>query len=153
MPNFEVQGMQYILEQAFLNIEGIGSRIAKAEYDLVNSDGAVIIPHLWETFVEPDMLVKVHLWPNSSPQMQYSLPAVDVVALVHPPPLKSPSRPPASSRRSSPPPPRRHTSPPPRRPTTTSSSTTFCCIAFLYVGSQSQHESDFNPRIKQLQTK
>jgi len=71
LPYFLVKtwdGMQYLLEQAFLNVEGLGPRVAKGEYDLIDSDEAVIIPHLWETFIEPDMLLTMQMWPPPSQQ-------------------------------------------------------------------------------------
>jgi hypothetical protein len=104
MPNFNLKGMQYLIEQAFLNIEDIGSRVAKGEYDLINSDGAVIIPHLWETFVEPDMLVTMQMWPPPSPQTPSALSTVQCsspVPLALPPSPPPPSPPPPSPPRSS----------------------------------------------------
>jgi hypothetical protein len=103
--------MQYLIEQAFLNIEDIGSRVAKSEYDLINSDGAVIIPHLWETFVEPDMLVTMQVWPPPSPQTDPALSTAQFSALAPwtpPPPPPPPSPPRPSPPRFSPP----HPSPP-----------------------------------------
>jgi len=84
--------MHYLIEQAFLNIEGIGSRITKGEYDLINSDGAVIIPHLWETFVEPDMLVTMQMWPPPSPQTPPALSTTQFSSPVPSTPPQSPLR-------------------------------------------------------------
>lgn len=84
--------MQYLIEQAFLNIEDMGPRVSKGEYDLVNMDGAVIIPHLWETFVEPDMLVTMQMWPPPTPQTPPALPVKQPPPRVHWTPPPSPPR-------------------------------------------------------------
>ncbi|CZR58325.1 uncharacterized protein PAC_08217 [Phialocephala subalpina] len=101
LPYFLVKtwdGMQYLIEQAFLNVESVGPRVAKGEYDLINLDGAVIIPHLWETFVEPDMLVTMQMWPPPSPQTPPAL-ATKAVQFSPPPPVPwTPPRPPTPPR-------------------------------------------------------
>jgi Ubiquitin-like domain len=113
--------MQHIIEQSFLNIEGLGSRISKGEYDLVNSDGAVIIPHLWENLVEPDMLVTLQIWSLPSPQKRSALSATQFPALLssperlHPPAVQSFRPPPPTIVRLTAPRPRPPPPPPPSR--------------------------------------
>jgi len=58
------------MDQAFLHIEGLGERVSKGEYDLINSDGAVVLPQLWESFVEPDMAITIRMWPKDEPTMR-----------------------------------------------------------------------------------
>jgi len=61
--NIHSKGMKYLTEEAFVNNEDLNHHVSKGEYDLINSDGAVIIPKLWETFVEPDMAITMAIWP------------------------------------------------------------------------------------------
>lgn len=91
------------MEQAFLNTEGIGEHVTKGEYDLINSDGAVIIPQLWETFVEADMTITMDIRPI--PELTTPIiPFAEVISRAYspPPPPVRRAETSASSQRSSP---------------------------------------------------
>ncbi|KAJ5291123.1 hypothetical protein N7478_000374 [Penicillium angulare] len=57
------QGMEDLIKQAFLHIEVIGPHVAEGHYDLVGPNGDIILPQVWETVVEPDWLITMHMWP------------------------------------------------------------------------------------------
>lgn len=58
-----VQGMEELIRQAFLHIEVIGPHVAEGHYDLVGPNGDIILPQVWETVVEPDWTITMHMWP------------------------------------------------------------------------------------------
>jgi hypothetical protein len=55
--------MKALLEQAFSRIDNLGARVAKGEYDLVGPTGEIILPQVWETILEPDWAISMHMWP------------------------------------------------------------------------------------------
>lgn len=57
------QGMEELIRQAFLHIEVIGPHVAEGHYDLIGPDGDIILPQVWETVIEPDWAITMHMWP------------------------------------------------------------------------------------------
>ncbi|RAO71237.1 uncharacterized protein BHQ10_007249 [Talaromyces amestolkiae] len=57
------QGMEELIRQAFLHVEVIGPHVAEGHYDLVGPSGDIILPQVWETVVEPDWTITMHMWP------------------------------------------------------------------------------------------
>lgn len=57
------QGMEDLIRQAFLHIDVIGQHVADGRYDLIGPNGDIILPQVWETVVEPDWSVTMHMWP------------------------------------------------------------------------------------------
>ncbi|KAE8398190.1 hypothetical protein BDV37DRAFT_288730 [Aspergillus pseudonomiae] len=57
------QGMEELIRQAFLHIEVIGPHVAEGHYDLIGPNGDIILPQVWETVIEPDWTVTMHMWP------------------------------------------------------------------------------------------
>ncbi|KUL85233.1 hypothetical protein ZTR_08954 [Talaromyces verruculosus] len=60
---FKDAGMEELIRQAFLHVEIIGPHVAEGHYDLVGPNGDIILPQVWETVVEPDWTVTMHMWP------------------------------------------------------------------------------------------
>ncbi|EKV17505.1 hypothetical protein PDIG_14240 [Penicillium digitatum PHI26] len=60
---FKDAGMEELIRQAFLHIEVIGPHVAEGHYDLIGPDGDIILPQVWETVVEPDWAITMHMWP------------------------------------------------------------------------------------------
>ncbi|KAG8525424.1 uncharacterized protein KY384_009068 [Bacidia gigantensis] len=56
-------GMEFLIKEAFMHIEGLGPHVAEGHYDLLGPHGEIIMPHVWETVVEPDWTVTMHMWP------------------------------------------------------------------------------------------
>lgn len=59
--------MEDLIKQAFLHVEVIGPHVADGHYDLVGPNGEIILPQVWETMVEPDWTVTMHMWPMPEP--------------------------------------------------------------------------------------
>ncbi|KAJ5626045.1 hypothetical protein N7510_002354 [Penicillium lagena] len=58
-----IAGMEDLIRQAFLHIEVIGPHVAEGHYDLVGPNGDIILPQVWETVIEPDWTITMHMWP------------------------------------------------------------------------------------------
>ncbi|EEH47909.2 uncharacterized protein PADG_03993 [Paracoccidioides brasiliensis Pb18] len=56
-------GMEDLVRQAFLHVDRIGPHVAEGHYDLVGPNGDIILPQVWETVVEPDWTITMHMWP------------------------------------------------------------------------------------------
>ena len=94
--------MEDLIRQAFLHVEIIGPHVAEGHYDLVGPGGDIILPQVWETVVEPDWTITMHMWPMPEPPPPEEVPpeaVVDVPAApppdegVPPPPPEAPSVP------------------------------------------------------------
>lgn len=59
----QIKGMEELIRQAFLHIEAIGPHVAEGRYDLVGPNGDIILPQVWETVIEPDWTITMHMWP------------------------------------------------------------------------------------------
>ncbi|KAG2418624.1 hypothetical protein HFD88_001725 [Aspergillus terreus] len=57
------QGMEELIRQAFLHIEVLGPHVADGHYDLIGPNGDIILPQVWETVIEPDWTITMHMWP------------------------------------------------------------------------------------------
>lgn len=62
--------MEGLIRQAFLHIEAIGSHVLEGHYDLVGPNGDIILPQVWETVIEPDWTITMHMWPSSDKPKQ-----------------------------------------------------------------------------------
>lgn len=57
------KGMDSLIKQAFLHVDGIGEHVNHGHYDLTTSDGDIILPQVWEATILPNMEITQHLWP------------------------------------------------------------------------------------------
>lgn len=57
------KGMETLIKQAFLHVEVIGDHVHAGHYDLTGPDGEIILPQVWDTMVEPDWEITMHMWP------------------------------------------------------------------------------------------
>lgn len=55
--------MEDLINQASLHVEVVGPHVIEGHYDLVNPCGNIILPHLWESLVEPNWTVTMQMWP------------------------------------------------------------------------------------------
>lgn len=55
--------MEDLIRQAFLHVDVIGQHVADGHYDLVGPNGDIILPQVWETVIEPDWTITMHMWP------------------------------------------------------------------------------------------
>ena len=55
--------MEYLIRQAFIDFNSVCPYVAQGHYDLVGSNGAIILPQKWEAEIEPGMVVTMRVWP------------------------------------------------------------------------------------------
>ena len=55
--------MEELIKQAFLHVDVIGPHVLEGHYDLLGPNGEIILPQVWETMVEPDWSISMHMWP------------------------------------------------------------------------------------------
>jgi hypothetical protein len=55
--------MEELIKNAFLHIEVIGPHVAEGHYDLVDPNGYIILPQVWDTVIEPGWTITMHMWP------------------------------------------------------------------------------------------
>ncbi|TVY80276.1 NAP1-binding protein [Lachnellula suecica] len=56
-------GMEQLIRKAFQHVEIIGSHVADGHYDLIGPNGEIILPQAWDTMIEPDWEITMHMWP------------------------------------------------------------------------------------------
>lgn len=59
--------MEELIKQAFLHVDIIGPHVQEGHYDLVGPDGEIILPQIWDTVVQPDWSITMHMWPIAEP--------------------------------------------------------------------------------------
>ena len=78
--------MEDLIRQAFLHVDVIGPHVADGHYDLVGPTGDIILPQVWETVVEPDWTITMHMWPIPEPPPEPEPTPGDPAAVVEVPP-------------------------------------------------------------------
>ena len=87
-----------------MHIEGLGPHVAEGHYDLLGPHGEIILPHVWETVIEPDWTITMHMWPMTEEKEEEATTEDAVVEVVvgeegvPPPPPPAPSAPGAAAR-------------------------------------------------------
>lgn len=85
--------MEELIRQAFLHVEIIGPHVAEGHYDLVGPNGEIILPQVWETMIEPDWTITMHMWPMPEPPKEEPPPellpeaADEIIVVPDPPPV------------------------------------------------------------------
>lgn len=69
--------MEELIRQAFLHVENIGPHVQEGHYDLLGPNGEIILPQVWETVVEPDWTVTMHMWPMPPEPEKPKTPPID----------------------------------------------------------------------------
>lgn len=59
--------MEELIKQAFMHVDVIGPHVHEGHYDLVGPDGEIILPQIWETMIQPDWAITMHMWPMPEP--------------------------------------------------------------------------------------
>jgi Ubiquitin-like domain len=59
--------MEELIRQAFLHVENLGPHVAEGHYDLVGPNGEIVLPRVWESTIQPDWSVSMHMWPMPEP--------------------------------------------------------------------------------------
>lgn len=55
--------MEELIKQDFLKVNIIGPLVLEGHYDLVGPNGEIILPQVWESVIEPDWSISMHMWP------------------------------------------------------------------------------------------
>lgn len=50
-----------------MHVEVIGPHVHDGHYDLIGPNGEIILPQVWETMIEPDWSITMHMWPMPEP--------------------------------------------------------------------------------------
>lgn len=69
--------MEELIRQAFEHVEEIGPHVHKGHYDLMGPDSGIIVPSAWDTTIEPDMKITMHMWPLPEPKEEPMPPPID----------------------------------------------------------------------------
>jgi hypothetical protein len=77
------QGMEELIKQAFLHVDIIGPHVHEGHYDLVGPDGEIIPPQVWETMVQPDWTVTMHMWTMPEPPLTSTITTEKIVLADH----------------------------------------------------------------------
>ena len=57
------KGMESLIKQAFLHVDVLGEHVHQGHYDLMGPDGEIILPQVWDTMIQPDWEISMHMWP------------------------------------------------------------------------------------------
>jgi hypothetical protein len=55
--------METLIKRAFEHVDVLGPLVDQGHYDILGPDGEIILPQLWETMIEPDWAISMHMWP------------------------------------------------------------------------------------------
>jgi hypothetical protein len=78
------KGIEELVKQAFLHVDIIGP------HDLVEPDGEIVLAQVWETMVQPDWAITMHMWPTPEPPKSPPDPHTPLMANPPSPPQSSP---------------------------------------------------------------
>ena len=71
-----------------MHVEVLGPHVEQGHYDLLGPQGEIILPHVWDTVIEPDWTITMHMWPmaeeNPEPPPDDGLAAVVLEECTHP---------------------------------------------------------------------
>ena len=88
---FSYQSMKRLIDLAFLYVDEIGPHVYEGHFDLVTTQGTIILPDLYETEIKPGHGLTMHMWPIPAPPKPAPRPVIVEVA---PPKLPPPPPPP-----------------------------------------------------------
>jgi hypothetical protein len=91
--------MEELIKQAFLHVDVIGPHVHEGHYDLVGPDGEIILPQIWETMIQPDWAITMHMWPMPEPPPPPPEPPREVMPVPMPMPMEFHPMPPPPRRK------------------------------------------------------
>ncbi|KAI3394093.1 hypothetical protein diail_3217 [Diaporthe ilicicola] len=78
------EGMKSHITEAFNHVQVIGPHVMEGHFDLLISDGHIILPHLWGTTIKPGASIDMRMWPVETPLRNfYGNPPFQPMASVH----------------------------------------------------------------------
>lgn len=69
-----LQGMHDLICEAFVHVDILGYHAKEGHFDLVDNDGEIILPSVWELVIKQDMEIAMSLWPM--PELGQTWPAM-----------------------------------------------------------------------------
>ena len=62
--------MEELIQEAFIHINTIRPDVAEGRYDLVGPTGEIMSPHNWDSVIQPDWTVTMHMWSTIKKEAQ-----------------------------------------------------------------------------------
>jgi len=59
--------MKRLIDQAFLHVEGLGNHVTEGHYDLIDEEGKILLPDVYDQSVKPGSKISQHMWPFPTP--------------------------------------------------------------------------------------
>lgn len=57
-------GMEELIQAAFLNVDPLRDQVMKGHYNLIDPNGEIILPEVWEKVITPGSSVVMEMWPG-----------------------------------------------------------------------------------------
>lgn len=57
--------MEKLIKEAFVHVQAIGPHVQEGHYDLMGSEGQIILPSLWSATVKPGDTISMRMWPEN----------------------------------------------------------------------------------------
>jgi hypothetical protein len=61
------QLMKGLIDQAFLHVEGLANHVNEGHYDLIDEEGKILLPEVYDQSVKPGSKISQHMWPFPMP--------------------------------------------------------------------------------------
>ena len=58
-----LQDMEDLIKQAFANLDVLGPHVYERHYDLLGTNGEIILPTVWDKTIQPGMEITMTMWP------------------------------------------------------------------------------------------
>ncbi|PQE06220.1 kinetoplast-associated kap protein [Rutstroemia sp. NJR-2017a BBW] len=75
-----------LIKQAFIHVEFFGPLVQEGRYDLLGPDGEIILPQVWEVWVQPGWSITMQMWPVSEDELLAKPSPSTRSAVTQPPP-------------------------------------------------------------------
>ena len=59
--------MKRLIQEAFFHDAKLRPHVAGGQYDLFGPEDEIIMPSIWDVFIEPRWEITMHMWPISEP--------------------------------------------------------------------------------------
>ncbi|KAL2287174.1 hypothetical protein FJTKL_06169 [Diaporthe vaccinii] len=70
--------MKATIIEAFNHVEVIGPHVVEGHFDLLTSNGEIMLPHLWSTTIKPGAVISMKMWPKTPLRGLYGPPPFTV---------------------------------------------------------------------------
>ncbi|KAH7274948.1 hypothetical protein B0J15DRAFT_473864 [Fusarium solani] len=66
LPFYQVEkfeGMKRLINAVFANVDVLGPHVHEGCFDLIDSDGYILVPEIWDDLIQPGMNITMTMWP------------------------------------------------------------------------------------------